>query len=1216
MKTRVSLKILAVVLAVTTVGLALVAWVSIQRASKALFGQEAQALKSVRVARANAVERLLRTGIGRIPVIAKSPAVQKAAASLITAFKELDSQAKTSPEDDQKLSTYYENEYRPRLEKAGGKWPGIEQVMNLSPMGHVLQRIYIAENPNPVGEKDKLDRVTEADDYHVAHGQWHSLFQDYAKWAGYYDIFIFDPEGNLVYTVFKETDFATNFRTGPYQESTLANAFRAANESGRDAEAVVIDFAGYGPSYGNPAAFVAAPIYIGDKKIGVLAAQLSIDEINAIMGERSGMGETGESYLVGPDKLMRSDSRFIEESTLLKRTVDTASVTAALAGESGTQTVDDYRGIPVLSSYQPLSVPGLDWAVLAEKDFAEVRDPIVSLRNQLLIFTLAGLLLTTVILIAVLRRIVIAPIKQLATTADAIDAGDYAVRAKVDSQDEFNELAETLNRMAASIQKDIAERDRTAGQLREANEKATAATEAKSAFLATMSHEIRTPMNSIINMTQLTLDTDLKAKQRQFLKIVSSSAKGLLALINDILDFSKVEAGKMELEEEPFSLRRLFEEITDSFRGRVLEKKLEFIVHVKPDVPDQIVGDTLRLRQILINLVGNAFKFTEKGEVVVRVHVKDNPSNTGNVRLRFSVKDSGIGIPKEKQPTLFDSFSQVDSSTTRKYGGTGLGLAISLKLVGLMGGKLQVESEPGEGTTFFFDVDFESGDDRAILEIPDSVRNIHTLVVDDNESSRELMATLLDQFGIKCELARDGLEALKLIRAANIEQTVERPFDLVLMDWLMPGMDGIETLREIRRQPATANLPVVMIRGFATHEEEERAAMLGSRSFLHKPITASHLFDSIASIFDETYTAQTTMIKRSAKDDEAANIRLLKGVRILMAEDNDANQMVARELLGAAGINLDIAENGRLAIDELDKCDDYALVLMDMQMPEMDGLTATREIRKRWPDRDIPIIALTANAMKGDMERCLEAGMNDYVTKPIDRDQLFAALRKWVPMDAARSAPTIDESNTADGEADGPLEIPGIDIEDALQRLGLPWSSIKKMLLRFADGQPATLKELRDAMDAKDWEAARRHAHSIAGAGGNLSAVELRIRAKALEMAIKDQQGDFEHLYSDVNEELQNVLSAINEMRPKEDTNSTTAEKPVDGPILKAALDDLKARLDEGDMGAIETAMDTIGKLGIPADLKSGLETIRQQIDGYDYFAASDELDKLLTQTN
>ncbi len=659
------------------------------------------------------------------------------------------------------------------------------------------------------------------------------------------------------------------------------------------------------------------------------------------------------------------------------------------------------------------------------------------------------------------------------------------------------------------IARDVTQRKQVEVELKRARDAAEAANEAKSTFLATMSHEIRTPMNAIINMTGLALETELTHRQQQYLTVVHSAANNLLALINDILDFSKIEAGRMELEIVPFHLRTLLEEITEAFRAQVLEKKIEFVVHVGMDIPDHLVGDTLRLRQVLINLIGNAFKFTDQGEVVLLVSLvkRELPTTNGDqqgaAQLRFSVRDTGIGIPQNRHDQLFDAFEQADRSTSRKFGGTGLGLAISQRLVAIMGGELQLESEISQGSEFFFTTQFEvASDETRSMRVPPGIDRLRVLVIDDNASARDLLATLLEQFGMSYVLAESAEEGLGLLHWSHEALDRTAPFDLLLLDWQLPGVDGLEATRQLRGQVATANLPIIMISAFAGIEEERQAQALGINAFVPKPITASSLFDAIINVFQVGHPQRS--VCRQWEFDEQEFV----GRRILLAEDNEANQFVAIELLSRAGILLDIAENGRVAFERV-RQHDYDVVLMDMQMPEMDGLEATRRIRDALPDRRLPIIALTANAMKGDLEVCLEAGMDDYLAKPIDRQQLFRTLRKWLPaLSTAASASTHDMTATAMPVAEPAVdlpELPGIDMAEALQRLGLSVTAYETILFRFADSETKILAGLQAAFESEDWETVQRQAHALAGAAGNVSANALHALAKQLEVSSKDQ---------------------------------------------------------------------------------------------------------------
>ena len=774
-------------------------------------------------------------------------------------------------------------------------------------------------------------------------------------------------------------------------------------------------------------------------------------------------------------------------------------------------------------------------------------------------------------------------------------------------------------------------REQLMEKLKGAMKQAETANEAKSAFLATMSHEIRTPMNAIINMTGLALETKLSRKQQQYLTVVESSAKGLLALINEILDFSKIEAGKLDLEAAPFSLRHLLEELTHAFRGRVLEKHVEFIVHVALDVPEQVIGDTLRLRQVLINLVGNAFKFTDQGEVVLRVNVEERTSggpfsDDEVLTLRFTVRDSGIGIPKDKQDRLFSAFSQVDSSTSRKYGGTGLGLAICKKLVDLMGGELIVESEEGKGSTFTFAVKFLHSRTaaRRQLTMPEGVQEIHALVIEDNPTSQELVQTLFESYGMTSHVVDSGEDGLRALEQSNRKSKTSQPFNLVVLDWLLPGIDGLSTAERIRQQFNDRNLPIIMISAFAGKEEEAQASAAGIDHFLPKPITASSLYDAILQVNGLSGDVDIQRPVVTVADLE------FQGVPLLLAEDNEANQFVAEEILTAAGFELDIAANGREAVEQYRK-KPYAAILMDVQMPEMDGLEATRYIRKELQGRHFPIIAMTANAMKSEEEACREAGMDDFIPKPVDRTLLFQTLRLWIPssrkerpinetgpkIESAVPSPDTAQKNSALFN-ETPMSIPGIDVKGTLHRLGVSQESYLRMLKRFAAGHHQTIGSLQAALEANDREAARRHAHSIAGAAGNLGAKEIYQIGKKLELTLLGVDGDvsplFEELYSEADRLIDGIQKLFQEPPHSSDSSIEDDKGPAmdDARILKI-LQTLKENLGAGDLDALST---TITKLssGMPSGYKSQIETLRNLIDSYDFDEATEIVDQFLEE--
>ena len=741
------------------------------------------------------------------------------------------------------------------------------------------------------------------------------------------------------------------------------------------------------------------------------------------------------------------------------------------------------------------------------------------------------------------------------------------------------------------------------GELRIANDRAQMATKAKGDFLANMSHEIRTPMNAVIGLSDLALRTNLTDKQRDYLTKIYGSAESLLGIINDILDFSKIEAGRLDMESIDFDIDQVLDNLATVANVKTQEKGLELLFKRDPHVPTVLIGDPLRLGQILINLTNNAVKFTEQGEIVVDIELRERDSN--EVLIEFAVRDTGIGMTKEQQGKLFQSFSQADTSTTRKYGGTGLGLTISKQLVELMGGQIGVDSEPGVGSTFHFTVRLgigEGAEEKTFTTVP-NLQNLHAIVVDDNPTAREILRVYLESFSFRVDEAANADELFQLM------ETAQEDYDLMVLDWLMPGMKGNEVASKIKTEIRPQTDPhIVMISGFSSGDVMDKPGGEHIDQFLTKPVSPSHLFDAVMAAFG-IETGRKTSTRDPHRQFDMETLRPVQGAEILLVEDNEINQQVASELLEQAGFRIDIANHGQEAIDMLNE-KAYECVLMDVQMPVMDGFTATANIRKDERFKELPILAMTANATLEDRENSLAHGMNDHIAKPISQRLLFEALLKWIP-DGERELPkSYQHAGDKTDEPELP-DLPDLDTEAGVARMGGSVKSYLRLLEKFADNQADAIAEISQAVGQENGETAVRLAHTLKGVSGSIGADALQQAAAEVEAALKADPSVLPEGLAQTSLELDRVLGLIRGSASAGNGAADTATTlPED---LVPRLQELMEKLEEYDSEAEDVLFAILDDVK-GTDVHGLLQGVRKQISAYDMEAAAEELGPLIPE--
>ncbi|MBF0409040.1 MAG: response regulator [Candidatus Riflebacteria bacterium] len=1003
-----------------------------------------------------------------------------------------------------------------------------------------------------------------------------------------------------------------------------------------------------------PMIYFSAPVKDNDGiQIGVVVARMSIDRLNDIVRNADNQENEGEEVFIDlMDKkgiLLYSDH---DNKGILKEMADEWKFLKDLnmdkpgyidehichTGEKSILFFCRERGY--------LDFPGNGWVLFIHTPTRIIRAPIDAVRNEWLMIGIPGVAIAA-ILAYLFSLFLSRPLSELRNVVMEITRGNLQMQVDASSNDEIGELGKSFNLMVenlktsiTSLKNEIFTREALARQiseqaeiLREMNkqlenslikenelkEKAECANVAKSNFLANMSHEIRTPMNAIIGMSHLALKAETNPNQRNYLEKILFSGNSLLTIINDILDFSKIEAGKLELESVEFRLDEVLDGVANIIGFQATQKELEVLFDLEPCLPLRVTGDPLRLGQILINLVSNAVKFTNSGEVIISIRCLKDDTQKRIATLQFCVQDTGIGMTQEQVSQLFQSFTQADTSITRKYGGTGLGLAITKALLEKMGGQICVESVPDVGTKFIFSADFPySGKKSKPGELfQGDFQGMRVLVADDNKSCRDILQSQLESFSLNAKTVSSGFEAIEELKRTS-QSSGEPHYKLILMDWKMPELNGCEAARKIKDEIAFSEpLHIVLVSAFGN---EEIGSDLNSSLFdavLHKPVKPSTLLDVILTIFGEEAAVSPNTVR---KDDSLKNDNYFSGRKALVVEDNKINQKIAQGFLKSAGMQVEIAEDGLEAVNRINnRSEQFDIVFMDLQMPKMDGHEATKLIKSKYPD--LPIAAMTAHVYQDEREKCAESGMDDFLSKPMDPEKLFDILKRWVkPCEKLpEKTQEMHEKSADDKILSDKIAFSSIlnviKLDEALARIRGDRQLFRKVLFDFYANHADALQKIQSYLENNELENVLKTLHSLKGVAGNISAFNLFQSVREFESLLKNpEKPDYSNALLNTKKHFTALMDAIAQLKAyHKESKSTILMSPtkkieeIDLAVVSELFSDLVVALKDNSYSANKLVRKILTLLA-DTEFENEMRLIEEYMEKFDFEKALQSL--------